>query len=62
MRKSLLGILACPICKGNIILRRTSKHSGEEVIQGELHCQKCDRYYYIKEGIPHLIIPNEKPN
>ena len=56
MKKSLMEILACPICKGDLELK-VSQEDGEEVIAGELYCHKCSQRYSIEEGIPNLLPP-----
>lgn len=43
--EELLKILACPICKGEVILRE------EKII-----CAKCAKKYPIKDGIPIMLI------
>jgi len=48
----LLEILACPICKGDLI------YDEEKNI---LICQNCAVYYEVKEGIPDLIPEHSKP-
>lgn len=56
MKKGLMEILACPICKGELQLK-VSEEDGGEVITGELYCQKCSQCYSIEEGIPNLLPP-----
>jgi hypothetical protein len=45
--KKLLKILACPMCKGDVKLKRR-----------ELICVGCGRRYPIVDGIPHML-PDE---
>ena len=47
--KELLDILACPICKSEIQLK------GNKLI-----CQKCRKYYPIRDGIPVMLIDEAK--
>jgi uncharacterized protein YbaR (Trm112 family) len=56
MRKDLMDILACPVCKGNLELT-VDKESDEEVIEGSLFCAKCDERYPIEDSIPNLLPP-----
>lgn len=56
MRKDLMDILACPMCKGDLTLT-VDKEEGDEVIEGSLHCAKCDETYPINESIPNLLPP-----
>lgn len=57
MKKSLIDVLACPICKGDLQLRVSEERDDGEVITGELYCPKCSYPYPIKEGIPNLLPP-----
>lgn len=57
MRRDLMDILACPVCKGELTLAVTGEEGGE-VIAGSLHCAKCDETYPITEGIPNLLPPD----
>jgi uncharacterized protein YbaR (Trm112 family) len=54
MRKSLMKILVCPICKGNLELK-ISKQEKDEIISGKLVCEKCKEIFPIKNSIPHLL-------
>jgi uncharacterized protein YbaR (Trm112 family) len=45
--KELLAVLACPKCKGGLLL--TEKGDG-------LVCKKCMLLYQIKEGIPVMLV------
>lgn len=51
-----MEILACPVCKGDLILN-IEKEEGNEVISGTLHCPRCNEYYPIEEGIPNMLPP-----
>ena len=59
MKKKLMDILACPVCKGRLKLT-VVKEKGDEIITGSLYCSKCNETYPIKEGIPHLLPPAKK--
>ncbi|MDD4568026.1 MAG: methytransferase partner Trm112 [Methanoculleus chikugoensis] len=54
MRKNLMEILCCPVCKGELELTVTEE-SGEEVLEGTLRCAACNVDYSISEGIPTLL-------
>jgi len=60
MKRSLLDILACPVCQGELELK-VEAEGGGEVITGTLHCPGCDISYTIADGIPNLM-PPEKTN
>ena len=59
MKKTLVEILACPICKNDLSLT-INNTDGDEVISGTLHCtnSKCKLIFKISEGIPNLLPPN----
>jgi uncharacterized protein YbaR (Trm112 family) len=54
MRRSLLQILCCPICKGDLALR-SEEEKGEEILEGGLFCGTCSVEYPISDGIPDLL-------
>lgn len=51
LKKDLLDILACPKCKGDVLLK--------EDLEG-LVCQSCKLLYEIRDGIPIMIIDEAK--
>ena len=51
MRKDLMDILACPVCKGPLELA-VDQEEGQEVINGSLFCKKCDERYPLRTGSP----------
>jgi uncharacterized protein YbaR (Trm112 family) len=54
MRRNLMDILCCPVCKGDLLLTVTEEN-GEEVLEGTLRCAICCVDYPISEGIPNLL-------
>jgi len=56
MKKELMDILACPVCKGDLNLT-IGDEDGEEILTGTLRCVKCDFDYPIEESIPNLLPP-----
>lgn len=56
MRKELMEILACPLCKGALELR-VDEEEGEEVLRGSLHCASCPEEYPIEGSVPNLLPP-----
>ena len=57
MRKDMMEILVCPVCKGPLTLTVT-KEDGDEVIEGSLRCAKCGEDYPIQDTIPNLLPPD----
>jgi uncharacterized protein YbaR (Trm112 family) len=56
VKKDLMEILCCPVCKGDLELT-VVKEEGPEIIEGSLYCKKCDEKYPIEDGIPVLLPP-----
>jgi len=56
MKKELMDILACPVCKGELKLTVEEEKEGE-VVTGSLHCPKCRVDYPIVDSIPNLLPP-----
>ena len=56
MKRELMDILACPICKGDLELDVTEET--DEIITGTLYCGKCDEHYPIEDGIPNMLPPD----
>lgn len=59
MRRSLMDILCCPVCKGDLILT-VNLEDEKEVVEGTLHCTACSADYPIQDGIPNLLPPSDK--
>ncbi len=56
MRRDLVDILACPICKGPLELS-VQEEVGQEVVSGHLTCKRCSEDYPIEDRIPNLLPP-----
>ncbi len=59
MKKDLMEILCCPVCKGELTLTSTTSE-GDEVLEGKLSCAKCPCDYPISDGIPDLLPPDQR--
>jgi uncharacterized protein YbaR (Trm112 family) len=60
MRRQLLDVLACPICKHHPLELKVEKEDGQGVITGVLTCPCCRIAYPIIDGIPDMIPPARK--
>jgi hypothetical protein len=52
IKKELLDILACPKCKGEVVLNAS---------ENGLVCDHCKLVYEIREDIPIMLIEEAKP-
>lgn len=57
MRRTILGILCCPVCKGDLELS-VAEENEKEIVEGVLTCGRCRVDYPIHEGIPDLLPRN----
>jgi len=56
VRRDLMEILVCPVCKGELTLT-VQQEDGEEIVTGALHCVACDETYPIEDTIPNMLPP-----
>ena len=56
MRESLIEILVCPVCKGDLKLT-IKEQENDEIISGTLNCKCCNHSYVIENTIPNLLPP-----
>jgi uncharacterized protein len=54
MKRTLLPILCCPACKGDLVLT-VAVEDEKEIVRGTLHCASCNVDCPIDEGIPDLL-------
>jgi uncharacterized protein len=59
MKRTLMDILCCPVCKGDLALR-VDKEDEKEILEGGLYCAACKVDYPIHEGIPNLLPQNQR--
>ncbi|MBI4303063.1 MAG: methytransferase partner Trm112 [Chloroflexi bacterium] len=57
MKRALLDIIVCPVCKGKLKLT-VQKENEKEIVTGSLYCQKCSHNYPITDTIPNLLPPD----
>lgn len=56
MKRELMAILACPVCKGPLTLT-VETEQGDEIVDGSLYCGQCQETYPIEDEIPNLLPP-----
>lgn len=54
MKKSLMNIIVCPLCRTELSLE-IFEEVEEEVIHGTLTCSKCTMKYPIEDSIPNML-------
>ena len=54
MKRELVEILVCPVCRGELTLSVEKEEAGE-VETGLLQCAACGISYPVTDGIPHLL-------
>ena len=59
MKRKLMDVLACPVCKGDLKLTVTAEND-QEIVTGTLFCARCDHHYPIEDTIPNLLPPEDK--
>jgi len=59
MKRELMDILACPVCKGKLELS-AEEEKEKEIITGSLYCSRCDVRYPISDTIPNLLPPEQR--
>lgn len=57
MKKDLVDILACPVCKHHPLELQVERADADEIVEGRLLCTRCDVAYVIEDGIPNLLPP-----
>ena len=57
MKRKLMDILACPVCKGELTLTIT-REDGEEIVEGSLRCESCSETYPIEDTITNMLPPS----
>jgi len=56
MKRDLMEILACPLCKGTLELT-VEEEDEKEIVKGSLYCKSCSETYPIEDTIPNLLPP-----
>jgi uncharacterized protein YbaR (Trm112 family) len=55
MRRDLLDILACPDCRGAVVMASVEVEDDAGIVEGVLRCDGCSREFPITEGIPRML-------
>ncbi len=60
MKRQLLDILACPVCRHHPLELKETRTEGEEIEEGSLTCPRCGAVYPITGGIPDMLPPQDR--
>ena len=58
MKRELLDILACPVCKGDLEIS-VAEENATEIVSGSLYCPACKTNYPVVDTIPNLLPPEK---
>lgn len=56
MRKELLELLQCPVCRQEKLELIVLAETDIEIRRGHIKCLECHNVFGVEEGIPHLLI------
>lgn len=56
MRRQLMDILVCPLCRSELTLT-VDEERDDEIVAGSLQCQACGETYPIEDTIPNMLPP-----
>jgi uncharacterized protein YbaR (Trm112 family) len=59
MKKELMDVLACPVCKGELELS-VEEENEREIVTGSLYCRRCEANYPIVDTIPNLLPSDQR--
>ncbi len=57
MKRDLMEILVCPMCKGELTLS-VDEENEQEIVRGTLECANCHERYPIEDTIPNMLPPD----
>jgi uncharacterized protein YbaR (Trm112 family) len=57
MRRDLVPLLVCPLCKGELTLT-VAREVDDEIVEGSFECPACGVTYPIEDGIPNMLPPD----
>jgi uncharacterized protein YbaR (Trm112 family) len=59
MKRELVDILVCPVCKRELELS-VDEENEKEIVTGSLYCPQCNGHYPIVDTIPNLLPPDQR--
>lgn len=59
IKRSLVDIIVCPVCKGKLELTVTGENE-REIVSGLLYCPDCRIKYDVTDTVPNLLPPDPR--
>ncbi len=53
--QDLIELMACPVCGGEQFRLRVDEQEGEVIVEGQLTCARCQRWYRVIDDIPAMM-------
>jgi len=60
MKRELMDILACPVCKGSPLELEVVEERNGEIVTGTIRCTRCQIDYPIEGSIPNMLPPEDR--
>ncbi len=60
MKRELMDILACPMCKWSPLELEVLEERDGEIISGTIRCTSCGIEYPIEDSIPNMLPPGDR--
>lgn len=61
MKRWVLDIICCPVCKGNF-MPTEMEGNDTDIVEGLLTCTACKRVYPISSGVANLLPQDREQN
>jgi uncharacterized protein YbaR (Trm112 family) len=59
MKRELMDILACPVCKGAPLELEVLEENDGDIVSGIIRCTTCGIDYPIEDSIPNMLPPED---
>jgi uncharacterized protein YbaR (Trm112 family) len=60
MKREMLDVLACPLCRSHPLELTVEKENDLGVVKGALSCPVCHTNYPIEDSIPDMVSPEQR--
>ena len=55
MKRSLMDLLACPMCKHDPLELHELESKDDIIVEAVILCPKCQRFYPVREEVPCML-------